>query len=29
KDWAMIAGDFDTVARNEHWGVWKRRGMSP
>lgn len=26
KDWASIAGDFQTVARNDSWGVWKRRG---
>ena len=24
KDWASIAGDFRTVARNDSWGVWKR-----
>jgi uncharacterized membrane protein len=29
KDWAAIAGDFETVARNDHWGVWRRRGVSP
>ncbi len=29
KDWASIAGDFETVARNDHWGVWRRRGISP
>jgi hypothetical protein len=25
KDLATIAADFDTVAKNEYWGIWKRR----
>lgn len=24
KDWASVAGDFRTVARNEHWAVFRR-----
>ncbi|MFM8826223.1 MAG: DUF2079 domain-containing protein [Actinomycetota bacterium] len=24
KDWAAIAGDFETVARNDHWAVFRR-----
>ena len=28
KDFASIAGDFDTFAKNEYWGIWKRRGPS-
>ena len=25
KDFANIAGDFDTFAKNQYWGIWKRR----
>ena len=28
KDFAGIAGDFDTVAKNQFWGIWKRRSPS-
>lgn len=28
KDLASIAGDFDTVAKNQYWGIWKRRSAS-
>jgi hypothetical protein len=24
RDWAAIAGDFRTVARNDHWAVFRR-----
>lgn len=29
KDWAAIAGDFETVARNDHWAVFRRIPSSP
>jgi hypothetical protein len=28
RDWGNIAGGFETVARNDHWAVFRRLGGS-
>jgi hypothetical protein len=28
KDWAAIADGFRTVARNQYWAVWRKKGSS-